>query len=107
MATSDLRCTVLLVGVLLAISFAPSCDCGNLVKATVTNSTGALSTGSEGKVFYAENPDGTTSIIGNWFTATSFTLSLAFFGAAFMLACIATAAYYVLMVVTEPSQQLR
>jgi len=76
----------------------------------VNNST-ALSLGkenaSEAKLFFTDNPDAPSSIIGSWFTFTSFTLSLWFFGLSFMVACIATASYYVLVVVTEPSQQVR
>jgi len=48
------------------------------------------------KVIFHQNPNGTFSIVGNWFTYANFTLATALGGFAFLIACIVTAAYYVL-----------
>ena len=94
-----------IIGILLY--FSQLCESGKIVFVNNTVLKLENEKAIEPRLFFADTPDGSLSIIGSWFTFTSFTLSLAFFGIAFMLACIATASYYVLMVVTEPSQQHR
>jgi len=59
------------------------------------------------KTFFGEDSNGHPIVVGTWFQYGSYTLAVAMFGTAFMVACAATAVYYVLFVVTEPSQSGR
>jgi hypothetical protein len=56
------------------------------------------------KTFFGEDANGNPIVVGTWFQYGSYTLAVAMFGTAFLVACAATAVYYVLFVVTEPSQ---
>lgn len=58
-------------------------------------------------LFFGEDANGVPIVYGTWFRYGSFTLAFAMFGTAFLVACAASAVYYVLFVVTEPSQQVR
>lgn len=56
------------------------------------------------KTFFGQDVDGDSIIVGNWFSFASYTLAVAIFGTGFLVACWATAVYYVLFVVTDPTQ---
>ncbi|CAL8114132.1 unnamed protein product [Orchesella dallaii] len=57
------------------------------------------------KTFFGEDVNGVPIVVGTWFRYGSYTLAFCMFGTAFLVACAASAVYYVLFVVTEPSQQ--
>lgn len=57
-------------------------------------------------LFFGEDTNGVPIVIGTWFRYGSYTLAFCMFGTAFLVACVASAIYYVLFVVTEPSQQV-
>lgn len=65
-----------------------------------------LSPESKG-LFFGEDTNGVPIVVGTWFRYGSYTLAFTMFGTAFLVACVASAIYYVLFVVTEPSQQVR
>lgn len=58
----------------------------------------------EDKTFFGEDADGNEILVGTWFQYGSYTLATAMFGTGFLVACAATAVYYVLFVVTDPRQ---
>ncbi len=58
-------------------------------------------------LFFGEDTNGVPIVVGTWFRYGSYTLAFSMFGTAFLVACVASAIYYVLFVVTEPSQQVR
>lgn len=60
--------------------------------------------GPEDKTFFGEDVDGDSIVVGTWFSYGSYTLATAMFGTGFLIACAATAVYYVLFVVTDPRQ---
>ncbi|ODN01888.1 hypothetical protein Ocin01_04804 [Orchesella cincta] len=57
------------------------------------------------KTFFGEDVNGVPIVVGTWFRYGSYTLAFAMFGTAFLVSCAMSAVYYVLFVVTEPSQQ--
>lgn len=69
-------------------------------------SSDQLSPESKG-LFFGEDSNGVPIVVGTWFRYGSYTLAFCMFGTAFLVACVASAIYYVLFVVTEPSQQVR
>jgi len=61
----------------------------------------------EEKTFFGEDDQGTPIVLGSWFQYASYTLAVCMFGTAFLVACIATAIYYVLFVVNDDTLKAR